>query len=440
MLMGGNRQLFILTNFSTYLKSFSPIIVVGEQLKMLKRAGYEPIMVATDGWEPPEGTIFAETETKYLSNFNSHDARERFDDISMDVDTAYKQLAELLPANAVVITHDLIFLPDYTILNLAARRLAAERPKMRWLHWVHSATGPNTLAQERQMYGDNYANSLNEKFPNSLICYPNNQDIPRVARNFGYEEFEVIEVPHSTDPTEGMHPIVQRLYDELELGDVEVLMIYPIRFDRGKNPDMNIRIVAALEEIGVKAHLIFCDFQSTGGDKVVYKQECRILADRLKVGNRITFISEFDDLCALEVSHEIILDLFTLSNVFSLPSRSETYSLIAQEAMLKGNMCILNYDFPAFRQIYGNKAIYRQFDGAEVALDGFDGKTDTQHSDIDAYFRDRFAKPIKGWLTNDKVLAGKTWVRTKRNPDYIFREYIEPLIMIGQEDVKETKV
>lgn len=284
------------------------------------------------------------------------------------------------------------------------------------------------------MYGDEYKKLLLEKFPNSIIAYPNAQDIPRVARNFGYEEFEIIEVPHSTDPTEGLHPIVQRLYDQLHLGDAEVLMVYPIRFDRGKGPDMNVRIMGGLKEAGISSHLIFCDFQSTGGDKVVYKKECRELAERLGVSDRVTFISEFDDACSLEVDHKIILDLFTLSNVFSLPSRSETYSLIAQEAMLKGNLCILNQDFPAFRQIYGKKAIYRQYSGAEVGFDGFDGKIDTSHSDIDGYMRERIAIPIKGWLENDKVLSAKTWVRTQRNPDAVFRNYIEPLIMIGAVD------
>lgn len=432
--MGGNRQIFILTNFSGYLKSFSPIIVVGEQLKMFKRAGYSPVLIVSDGWEPPEDTIYADVETKFLSPVAYQDPPEINDMFKEDVDLIHRQLADIIPDGSVVITHDLIFLPDYTKHHLAARKLAEDTPKTRWIHWVHSATGPNTLIQEREMYGDAYKELLLSKFPNSIIAYPNAQDIARVARNFGYEEFEVIEVPHSTDPTEGLHPIVQRLYDDKHLGDCEVLMIYPIRFDRGKNPDMNIRIVAALAEAGMSSHLIFCDFQSTGGDKMTYKDECRQLAKRLGVEDRITFISEFDDSCVLEVSHDIILDLFTLSNIFSLPSRSETYSLIAQEAMLKGNLCILNYDFPAFRQIYGKKAIYRQFNGAEVALDGFDGKTDTSHSDIDAYFRDRIAIPIKSWLQNDKVLAAKTWVRTRRNPDYIFRNFVEPLIMIEAED------
>lgn len=442
MLMGinQNKQVFILTNFSTYLKSFSPIIVVGEQLKMFRNTDYQVTLIVADGWNPPEDTIFAKTETKFLSPVAYQDPPVVNDMFREDVDLVYSQLNDIIPDGATVITHDLIFLPDYTKHHLAARRLAEDKDSVRWIHWVHSATGPNTLIAEREMYGEVYKQLLESKFPNSIIAYPNAQDIPRVARNFNFEEFEIIEVPHSTDPTEGMHPIVQHLYADRKLGEVDILLIYPIRFDRGKKPEMHVRLVAACKSVGLSAHVVYCDFQSTGGDKVIYKNEVKELADQLGVRDDITFLSEFDDMCQLEVSHEIILDLFTLSNVFMLPSRSETYSLIAQEAMLKGNLCILNHDFPAFRQIYGKKALYRQFDGAEIAFDGFDGKTETHHTlldgsdGIDNYFRDRFAIPLKGWLENDKVLAAKTWVRRYRNPDYVFRNYIEPLIMRNSDD------
>ncbi len=434
--MGFNKQVFLLSNFSTYLRSFSPIIVVGEQLKMLQRAGYSPVLVACEGWDPDPESIYGKVETKLLPNANSHSADDKIDDITESVELLYNCLKETLPEECVVITHDLIFLPDYTVLNLAARRLAKERPNVRWLHWVHSATGPGTLSKERAMFGDAYADSMNEKFPNSLVCYPNSHDIPRVARNFSFEEFEVIEVPHSTDPTEGLHPLVQRLYDDRKLGEAEVLIIAPMRLDRGKAPQMIVRVVAACEAIGMKAHVVVCDFQSTGGDKVTLREECKLLAKQLGIEDSVTFLSEFDDLAHMDVSHDIILDLFMLSNVFVLPSRSETYSLVAQEAMLKGNLCILNYDFPAFRQIYGKKALYRQFDGAEIAMDGFDGKIDTTHSDIDSYFKERFAIPLRGWIENDKVLSAKTWVRTKRNPDYVFRNYLEPLLMVENEDAE----
>jgi hypothetical protein len=423
------KEIYILTNFSTFLKSFSPIIVVREQLKMITRAGYKPIMIATETWEPPEDDLYSKVETKKLYPTGQHDPSMKVENIDELVELTYQQLKEVLPEKGVVITHDLIFLPDYSIYNLAARKLAPERPDLRWLHWIHSATNPRQVAQERSMFGEKYLEALDSPFPNSLICYPNAYDIPRVARNFAFEEDQIVEVPHSTDPVEGLHPLVQRLYDELNLGEVEVLMALPIRLDRGKYAEANVRLIAACKRLGVKSHLIVCDFQSTGGDKTVYREELKKLAK--EQGADVTFISEFDDMAQMEIPHEIVLDLFTITNVFLSASKSETYSLIAQEAMLKGNFCLLNQDFAPFRQIYGKNALYKQFDGSNIAISGYNGEIKTEYENTDAYYDD-MAKALKYYLENDKVLRAKTWVRTKRNPDYIFREYIEPLCLVSQ--------
>lgn len=433
------KQVFILTNFSTYLKSYSPIIVVGEQIKQLSRAGYEPVMITTEGWEPPEDSVFAGVKTEHLYPTGGHD---QIDEIfESDVLDIYKRLGEIIPDQAVVITHDLIFLPDYVKHNIAARRLANERPNIRWLHWVHSATSPNTLIEERTIYGPQYKELLLSKFPNSIVCYPNAQDISRVAQNFSFEIDEVVEVPHSTDPTEGMSRLVKDLYDRKNLGDVEVLVVAPMRLDRGKNPGMIARLMKGCKDVGLDSHVIFCDFQSTGDDKVVLRNETNEMAEKMGVADRVTFLSEFDGEAMLEIDHSIILDLFSLSNIFLCPSRSETYSLTTQEAMLKGNLCILNHDFPAFRQIYGKNALYTQFDGAEVAISGEDGRTDTtwgeNNAGIDDHFRD-IATHLKYWLENDKVLRAKTWVRTMRNPDYVFRQYVEPLLKATLDDIPQT--
>lgn len=428
------KQVYILTNFSAYLKSYSPIIVVGEQLLMLKRAGYEPTLITSQGWNPPEDSIFnsVRTERIFQPIIDGTVVDEAFE---LEVEKLYQELDEIIQDNSTVITHDLIFLPDYVKHNVACRRIASKRPSINWLHWIHSATSPGTLIQERAMFGEKYKQHLSEKFPNSVVCFPNAYDIPRVARNFGFEEDEVFEVPHSTNPIEGMQPIVQRLYDDKLLAQCDVLMVYPLRLDRGKQAEMNVRFVAACKEAGLYAHLVICDFQSTGGDKVVYRENLKKLAQELNAD--VTFLSEFDESASMESSHQVVLDLFTISNIFMLPSKSETYSLIAQEAMLKGNLCILNHDFMPMRQIYGKNALYRQF-SSNIAFDGQDGDINTTHSDINGYFKD-MATHIRYWLENDKVLAGKTWVRTRRNPDYIFRNYVEPLILRRNENA-ETEV
>lgn len=423
----GKSNIYLLTNFSTYLRSFSPIIVVGEQIKMMQRAGYNPILIAAETWQPPEDSIFASCDTRLMFPSASHNPNEAIDQIEELVDITYKELDAILPDGATVLTHDLIFLPDYTIMNLAARRLAVNRPSLRWIHWVHSATNPQAVSEERGMYGESYAQALMSPFPNSLIAYPNSYDIRRVATNFHFEEDQIVEVPHSTDPTEGLHPLVQRFYDDKGLGDTEVFIVYPLRLDRGKNAEVDIKLVAGFRRLGVKAQVLYCDFQSTGDDKVVYREDLKRLAVDLDVADRVTFLSEFDDMAQMEVAHDIILDFFVLSNVFVMPSKSETYSLISQEAMLKGNLVIMNHDFAPFRQIFGDSALYRQFDGANIAMSGLNGEITTIHSDENEYYQG-LANEIRYYLANDKVLHAKTWVRTQRNPDAVFRNFVEPLL------------
>lgn len=421
------RRIYILTNFSMYLKSYSPILVVGEQLKMFLRNGYQPVLIATEGWEPPENSIFAQVETHRIFQANVSNDPDRFGDKDLEeIDRLYADLEAIIEDQAVVVTHDLIFLPDYVKHNVAARRLADTRPGISWLHWVHSATSPHSLINERRMYGEEYSELLNSKFPNSVVVFPNAYSIPRVASNFSYEEDEVFEVPHPADLTEGMAPIVKRLFDEKELGEADVLMVYPLRLDRGKNAEINIKTISGCVRSGLSAHLIFCDFQSTGDDKVVYREDLKRLALELGVEHNVTFLSEFDDSAHLEVPHQVVLDLLTLSNIFIMPSKSETYSLVTQEAMMRGNFVIANHDFAPFRQIFGENAIYRPF-SANIGMDGFDGEINTTYGDETEYFA-HLGLNIKYWLEHDKVARAKTWVRTKRNLDYVFRHYLEPLL------------
>lgn len=421
-----NHKVYILTNFSTYLKSYSPIIVVGQQIQMLKRAGLEPVLLTSEGWNPPEGAIFSGVRTERLPHvvIDGSTVDEAFE---ADVDKLFDRMDEVIDDDGIVLTHDLIFLPDYVKHNVAARRVAEKRPSIRWIHWIHSATSPGALIKERAMFAGKYAEHLAEKFPNSVIAYPNAYDIPRVAQNYSFEENEIVEVPHSTDPTEGMNHLVQRLYDELELSKPEVLVVYPLRLDRGKYAEADVYLMAGCKENDMTSHLIFCDFQSTGDDKVTYREDLKRLAERLGVSDRVTFLSEFDESASMEVAHTVVLDLFTISNVFILPSKSETYSLIAQEAMLKGNLCLLNHDFAPFRQIYGKNALYKQFDGSNIAFNGYDGEIHTDIGDPVQWYKS-MASNIKYYLENEKVIRAKTWVRTQRNPDYVFQNYVKPLL------------
>lgn len=394
---------------------------------MLRENGYNPVLLVSDGWNPPEGSPFDNVETRRLTNVpvsNTPGVDATFD---RDIDTLFQEMNDIITDDAVVITHDLIFLPDYTKHNVAARRLAVARPSISWLHWIHSATAPQGLIEEREMYGETYKELLLSKFPNSVIAYPNSYDIPRVAKNFSFEEDEIFEVPHATDVSEGMERIVRDYYHKKKVWESQIFMVYPLRLDRGKNAEMNIHLIAAMKRIGVSARVLFCDFQSTGDDKVVYREDLKKLAVTQDVAENVDFLSEFDESAQLEVSHAAVLDFLTLSNVFLFPSQSETYSLVVQEAMSKGNFVILNHNFAPLRQIYGDNAIYRPFD-SNIGMDGFNGEIKTQYQPSTEEWFNEFAGNVMYWITHDKTIKAKTWVRTQRNPQIVFDKFLKPLL------------
>lgn len=429
--MASDKKVFILTNFQQYLKSYSPIIVVQSQIEMLLEGGYHPTLITNKGWDVPETSVFSRIENKQITPviIDGSDIDEKFEE---DVETLKQELLEILEDNCVVITHDLIFLPDYVKLNVACREIAAMNPTIQWLHWVHSATNPQDLIKERAMFAGKYGEHLGDPFPNSLVCFPNSYDIPRVARNFNFDEPDVVEVPHATDLSEILSPRFRKLWWDKELYKCKFLMCYPLRLDRGKQPEMNVRLMAGFKHLDEKSHLLICDFQSTGGDKVTYRNDLKQLARELDVEDRVTFMSEFDPSAEMEVEHKEILLFQALCNSFLFPSMSETYSLVTQEAMGLFNFCVLNHDFAPLRQIYGNNAIYRQF-SANIAFDGQNGKIETTHEPLQNYFDD-LAQHINFYTDHEKTQSGAVFVRTQRNPTYVFQHFLEPLLLRTNEN------
>jgi len=425
------KKVALLTNYRDYLKSFSPLILAGDQVKMLKKNGYEPVVIATDGFSPPKDSPFNLAELRFTPPVRIESDFKSDPDFDKDVDILRQSIEKHLKDIDVVITHDLLYLPDYMKHNLASRQVAEKNPKLRWLHWIHSSTPPDQLAQERQIYPEKYKDQI-KPFPNSFIVYPNSYDIPRVARSFDVEESLVKHCPHPIDYSEYMkfETITKKLINDKNMLQADVISVYPLRLDRGKQPHVNVEIMAEIKSLGFSVRMIFIDFHSTGGDKVTYREEMK--NDAVKLGlnaDELIFTSEFDKEIELEAPRSMVSDLFSLSNVFILPSMSETYSLIAQEALIKGNLLVLNHDFPAMRSIYGDHAIYRKFSAnVDIFKDVSEsqGKTETTYGDKRGYMGE-IARKIVSRLKEEPYVA-QTEFRKKRNLDSVFRNYIEPLI------------
>jgi len=420
------KKVAVVTDFYSVDPAYSLTNVVADQLNMLLRHGYSPILLADEFFQCDQRPWNQVPLFKLPSipRSNRLELPKKWEDHLAKMTESMRE--GLAPAE-VAISHDLIYQPAQILYHMAARAVTQERNgSLHWLHWVHSATPPAVLNSQ-----DIYLQAVKTKFPHAFVVFPNQYSRPRVAKNFGYQEDEVKFVPHPTDYQTffGFQEITRRLIDAKDMLQAEFIATYPVRLDRGKQVEFCVRIFAQLKKLGRSVRLVIVDFHSTGGDKVSYRRELLNLGQNQGLsGEELIFTSEFDKSLEVSCPREMVRDLMILSNVFILPSRSETYSLVAQEAVLGTCIPVLNFDFPPMRDIYGNEPLFAKFGSNIDAMTGFDGSTDVQyHPDVDAYCHDIAARLIYEMQEN-RSLRLQTRLRQTRNIDYVFRNYLEPLL------------
>ena len=406
--------------------AYSLCRVAGNQLKMLLRAGYKPVLIADQAFCPTSYPWDAVEEIRYLPGLPRWNEIKIHETWNEDLAKMTSAMESAVSGLDIVLTHDLIYQPAQLLHNMAARAVAKEHPEIHWLHLIHSATTPAILSSR-----DAYLRLAHEKFPNSFILFPNEYSIPRVARNFHVEEDEVKCVHHAVDWCESKkyEEETAQLIDAKRMLQADVIGCYPIRLDRGKQVEFPIRIFAQLKRLWKSVRLVIVDFHSTGGDKVLYRKELHMLGERLGLsGDELIFTSEYKEAWEVRVPHEVVMDLMDLSNVYIHSSRSETYSLTTQEAGISRSFLVLNRDFPPTRSIYGEWPVYFQFGSNIDALTGLDGDTHTEyHPSVEQYCYD-IAMRIAYELKYNRVLAEEAFLRKNRNLDSIFRNELEPLL------------
>lgn len=416
------KTVAVLTDFGSPDPTYSLNIICEELLGMLIRAGYKPIGIVEEPFQPER--VWKEVELRRIPTVRKSNNIEFYDGWEKSASAIRHALDVVLEGIDVVITHDLIYQCALLWHNLACRHYASQHPSVCWLNWVHSASPSPVWNND-----DKRLEPVQVHFPNSKTVFPNSYDVPRVARNFRCEVDQVAVVPHPTDVCNylGFQEITKKLVYEKDLLSADAILVYPIRLDRGKQVEYVIRTGAALKKIGRSVRVCAIDFHSTAGDKVDYRGELKILAVNLGLNSdECFFTSQFDPSLKVRCPREMVADLMQLCNVFVMPSRSETFSLITQEAGLCGAFLVLNRDFPAFMSIFGENAEYRQFSSNINALTGEDGTTDVKYDNIDDYFHG-IALRIAYELDHNIILAQQKRIRQTRNPDYVFKKYVEPL-------------
>lgn len=434
------KRVCIFTTFSEISEAYSLNRVVQDQLKMLLDHGYTPSVIVAESFTPQGIYADPRVTLKYIPNVPVHNEVKKDESFDDDVKQLEVALESALKDIDVVLTHDVIYQNAALKHNFAARKVAEKYPNLKWLHWIHSATSPVTLANLRPYFSDEYLSLVTKPFPNSFYVFFNFYSVPRIAKNFGISEDIVRVVHHPSDMSEvfALSKEIDQLAKDKDLYTADVICIYPIRLDRGKQVEVVIKTVACLKDFGLIVRLIIVDFHSTGGDKITYRDELKNIAiDWGLNSEEITWTSEYRDEWRAEIPHSDVLGLMRLSTNFIMPSVSESYSLVTQEAGLNKCVVVLNQDFPPFRDIFGTNAIFRKYSSNIDIMTGEDGWTKTEYGPDKAAPEERKAHEVRyhtetagriaAQLRSNKNLALSVTLRKARNLDTVFKKELEPL-------------
>ena len=433
------KRIAIFTTFTGANPAYSLNRVVQDQIKMLTDHDYAVKVIVAEGFQPVEMYAHPKVTLAHIPSVPCHNEVRMDTTFNQDVRNIEAQLTTALQDIDVVITHDIVYQPACLKHLVASKRVANTYPNIRWLHWIHSATSPYRLANLAQTFTDEFAKEIRIPFPNSYYVYFNDYTRPSIARNYDVPEDFVKVVHHPTDYCRYMKfgDKVKRLVKEKDLLSADAIAFMAARLDRGKQIEMIIKIMGQLKSLKTDVRVLIGDFHSTGGDKVTYRDELKQIAIDWGLNEKeLTFCSDFDPEWKVEMPFEDCSDIMKISNVFIQPSRSESYSLVTQEAGLQGNVVMLNQDFPPFRDIFHQWPLYRKFSSNMDVLEGIMGdntSTNTKYDNEYGYMLS-CAAAIKSELINNRVLALQTFLRKYRNTDYVFRNELEPLFHL--EEVK----
>jgi len=386
------KRVGILTTFYEADSGYSLITVAETQIRMLLDHGYEPIVLVDERFK----------SDRALWQLHSIDVRPVVPPLASPVNSILVALHEHLAGVDVCITHDIVLLNDYRAHDLAMREYAKTRDDLLWLHWLHSCP------------------SGQRETPPGYLIYPNASDKPRVCQVYGLSGQEHRVVPcraaHSIDPLSvwNYDSLTRSLIGKFNLLNAEVSAVYPVRLDRGKQVEKVIRLLAGVRRAGYEIRLLVIDWQSTGAHFQKYIDELIELAWTLGVGNDVAFTSRLDDRCSQGVPRHVVTELMDLSTLYIHPSRVETYSMVVHEAILRGKLVVLNYDFPPMAELFGEAAIYMDF--------GSDRFERTYQPDIQSFF-DSEAHRLIAELKQNRALMAQTKARREWNPEAMFREF-----------------
>lgn len=260
---------------------------------------------------------YTNNTTEYYATVE--ECRELFSNISSDI----------------IFTHDIFLLEDLKVL--AAGFSAATKTQTAY-HWVHSSVLYNKQA---------YPTIPKEDFIIALNAF----EVNHLAKLHCIPKSQIKVIPHivDIDTLLDLGESTKAILEKTKFLNNDIRIVIPARLDRGKQPNLVIDLALAFQQEGKSVGVIVCDSYSTGERFQTFIKELKEQGASIN----LFFTSDLDPSWKLGVSQKVVSDLFKVSNLFVLPSTSETFSKVLFEAALHGNFIVGNRDLWQLRFFFG---------------------------------------------------------------------------------------
>ena len=422
-----NKKIGILTTFYRIDPGYSLCAVVIDQLTALTKHGHSPVLFTLPTFKDekllPEGVEVRKTVPQLiLEPYKGLNVPSHWKE---DVAKARKLFEMNMGDITDLIVHDVFFIDTYLPYNIALREADLT---CKIYAWTHSAPS------DRPTLTDNPHSNRYTLPPRTKLIYLNHDKLTALAEMYGAWNNDVRVVHNSRDPRTfwNLDPLVHRLIDGYRLFDADIITVYPVSTPRmisGKGLDKVIKIHAKLKSLGYKTKIIVPNAHANAQPEQRLISETRVWAAELGIENdELIFTSQEGREFEMGVNPKVVSDLFRIANIFIFPTISENSSLVLLEAMLSGNLLVLNEKVGTLREHAGEHAIYCNFDYKE------------KKEDNERYYLD-LAKIISAQFEVNKSLQVKRRALNKFNYDTIYRSIERVLFedMSMREEVQPTE-
>lgn len=397
-------KILILTALAYYNRSYSLSGVIKSQAQLLKEQGHEVDLGVAKGM----------TGKEHFNGFTLHEV--------IDHDNTLNNIRQIIGNYDMVFTHDFVWVEYMSWLNKILDTLEVEFPMVQFIHHAHSAPGdPSREVCQSWRAGRNRHNVL--------YAYPNDSDRIRFADYIGIPHDKAITIRLSNNFIDKMGGD-EALYNKLGLFDVDYVGFYPAHLMPGKNAPAILKIVQGMKRQGMKVKYIFTANGMDNNGTLDRLNEYRKMTKELDIEDSIIWMPDYPEWKG-NVDYETVQKIWKVTNLFIMASISETTSLMLLEAMAHRCLIVANreQDFPMYKELLGNGAIYHQFGNH---WGGIAVQNDQMASEV--------ATLVRQWFEKHNALYCFDRVKKTYNRNHIYQAYYKPLFERPQEAVIMPKI